>query len=72
MLVLSREAGEAIVIGEGLIRVTVVSVRGGKVRVGIDAPDDIRVDRLEIHELRQQAELGADSAEESELALLES
>jgi carbon storage regulator len=47
MLVLSRRLGEQIVIG-GEIRITVVAVQGNKVRIGITAPPDIRVDREEI------------------------
>jgi carbon storage regulator CsrA len=49
MLVLTRRAGEQIVIGNG-IRVTVVSVGPGRVKLGIEAPPDVRVDRQEIHE----------------------
>ena len=51
MLVLSRKVGEEIVIG-GNIRIMVVEIRGGKVRLGIDAPKDVPVDRQEIHEKR--------------------
>ncbi len=51
MLVLTRRVGETIVI-EGNIRVTVVSVQGPKVRIGIDAPLDVQVDRAEVHERR--------------------
>ncbi len=54
MLVLTRRVGEVIVIG-GEIRVTVVSAAGDKVRLGIVAPDHIRVDRQEIHERRTGA-----------------
>ncbi len=53
MLVLTRRVGEVIVIG-GEIRVTVVSAAGDKVRLGITAPDHIRVDRQEIHERRTE------------------
>ncbi len=49
MLVLTRRPGEQIVIGNG-IRVTVVSVGPGRVKIGIDAPPDVRIDRSEIHE----------------------
>lgn len=48
MLVLSRKKEEAIVIGDN-IRVTVLEVRGNRVRLGIQAPDDVAVHRLEIH-----------------------
>ncbi len=47
MLVLSRKIGESIQI-EGGIRVTVTEVRGGRVRLSIEAPSDVRVLRKEI------------------------
>ncbi len=59
MLVLTRNVGEKIVIDNN-IRITIISVKGGKVRLGIEAPDDIRVDREEVHERR--AELVAEPA----------
>ena len=52
MLVLSRRVGEEIVIND-TIRVTVVSVKGDKVRLGITAPPTVRVDRQEVHQRRQ-------------------
>ena len=51
MLVLTRRVGETIVI-DGSIQVTVVSVQGDKIRLGITAPDFIAVDRQEVHERR--------------------
>jgi carbon storage regulator len=56
MLVLTRRLGEVIVI-DGKIRVKIVSIDGGKVRLGIAAPQSIPVDREEVH--RQRAELAA-------------
>jgi len=47
MLVLTRKMNESIVI-DGGIRITVVHIKGNKVRLGIAAPDDIRVDRQEV------------------------
>jgi len=52
MLVLSRKADEAIVIG-GTIRVVVLQTGKGKVKLGIEAPDDCQILR---EELPQQAE----------------
>jgi peptidylprolyl isomerase len=52
MLVLTRRIGEIIVI-DGVISITVVSIKGDKVRLGVDAPSSICVDRLEVHERRQ-------------------
>lgn len=47
MLVLTRKEGEKIVI-DGHIVVTVVSSHGGKVRLGIDAPRDVKIWREEL------------------------
>jgi carbon storage regulator len=49
MLVLSRQCDETIIIGDN-IRVTIVEVRGDKVRIGIDAPRDVTVHRQEIYD----------------------
>lgn len=48
MLVLTRKPGEALLIGED-IKVTVLSVRGNLVRVGIDAPRSVPVHRQEVY-----------------------
>ncbi len=47
MLVLSRKIGERILIEPG-IEIAIVEVQGGKVRIGIEAPQDIRIHRAEI------------------------
>ena len=47
MLVLSRVKGETIVIGDG-IRVRVLSVQGGRVSIGIDAPRSLTILREEL------------------------
>ena len=63
MLVLSRKVGEKVVI-DGCITVTVLAVDGNKIRLGIDAPPEVRVDREEVHRQRMEfAEVEADSAE---------
>jgi carbon storage regulator len=48
-LVLSRKAGESLKIGDD-VTVTVVEVRGGQVRVAVDAPRDVSVHREEIYD----------------------
>lgn len=48
MLVLSRKKNESIVIDENIV-ITVVEVRGEKVRLGIEAPREIPIHRSEIH-----------------------
>jgi carbon storage regulator len=60
MLVLTRKVGEEIVI-DNVIRVTITSIKGDKVRIGITAPPEVTVDRAEIHARRQQF-LHADQA----------
>jgi len=49
MLVLSRKMNESIVIGENIV-VTVIDIRGDKIRLGIEAPRHIAVHRQEIYE----------------------
>ena len=49
MLVLSRKMNEEIVIGPD-IRITVVEIAPGRVKIGICAPRSVSVDRAEIHE----------------------
>jgi carbon storage regulator len=55
MLVLSRKVGEKIVVPACGLTITVVAVKGCRVRLGIAAPEDIRVDREEVWQ-RQLAE----------------
>ena len=47
MLVLSRKAKQEIVIGSDIV-VTVISVKGNRVKIGIEAPNDVRVVRQEL------------------------
>jgi carbon storage regulator len=56
MLVLTRHNGEQIIIGEKVV-VTVVAIEGNKVRLGIQAPRDVRVDRKEVHDRRVAEEI---------------
>ena len=49
MLVLSRHRDECIMIGDDVV-VTIVDIRGDKVRLGIEAPTDIPVHRREVYE----------------------
>lgn len=53
MLVLSRKRNEAIVIGND-IRLVIVAIQGDKVRLGIEAPKNVQVDRDEIHQAKQR------------------
>jgi len=53
MLVLSRQRDESIIIGDNVV-ITVVDVRGDKVKLGIDAPKEISVHRREVYEAIQR------------------
>ena len=53
MLVLSRQRDESIVIGDNVV-VTIVDIRGDKVRLGIDAPSEVPVHRQEVYEAIQR------------------
>ncbi|MFO0791469.1 MAG: carbon storage regulator CsrA [Pirellulales bacterium] len=53
MLVLSRQRDESIIIGDNIV-VTVVDVRGDKVRLGIEAPREVSVHRREVYEAIQR------------------
>jgi carbon storage regulator len=58
VLVLTRKAGEQIVIGND-ITITLIEVRGGDVRIGIDAPRSVTVHRAEVLEAVSAANLAA-------------
>lgn len=60
MLVLSRFVNEDIVIN-GEITIKVISISGDKVRIGIEAPKHMRVDRREIHEQRSVGSRNVDT-----------
>lgn len=49
MLILSRRVGEVIMIGDN-VTVTLLGIKGGQVRLGIDAPKQIAVHREEIYQ----------------------
>jgi carbon storage regulator len=56
MLVLSRQRDESIIIGDNIV-VTIVDIRGDKVRLGINAPTEIPVHRQEVYEAIQRENL---------------
>jgi carbon storage regulator len=49
VLVLSRKKDESILFGDGEIKVVVVEIRGDKVRLGIEAPKELSVHRMEVY-----------------------
>jgi carbon storage regulator len=54
MLVLSRKPGEKICIGSN-ITITVIEARGNKIRIGIEAPEDIAIFRAELNDFLEPA-----------------
>ncbi len=48
MLILTRKPGESLYIGDN-VKVTIVEIKGNQIRVGIDAPADLRIYREEIY-----------------------
>ncbi|MBU4337120.1 MAG: carbon storage regulator CsrA [Actinobacteria bacterium] len=72
MLVLSRRVGERLLIGDDVV-ITVIEVRSDGVRLGIEAPREIRVHRAEVLEAVRRSNVeavGADEATEAALRRL--
>lgn len=71
MLVLSRRVGERLVIGNDIV-VTVLDVRSDGVRLGIDAPRDVKITRAEILEAieRENAAAAAAATDDSAVEML--
>jgi carbon storage regulator len=63
MLVLSRKKNESIIINDD-ITVTVIEIRGDKVRLGIEAPKDVSVHRREVYEAIHGSDPGSASNRE--------
>ncbi len=53
MLVLTRQLDESIMIGDDIV-ITLVDIQGDRIRLGIAAPNDVPVHRLEVYELMQR------------------
>ena len=70
MLVLSRKIDEVIEI-DGGIKITIVDIRGDKVRVGIVAPKEVKVDRSEVAEaIREEQKSFAERCDQLDLSLI--
>ncbi len=67
MLILTRHLGETIVIGDD-IHITVLGIQGGQIRLGINAPKDLSVHRLEVYHRIQNEKTLALEEEDNDLA----
>ena len=65
MLVLSRKKNESIIINDNII-VTVIEIRGDKVRLGFDAPKDIPIHRRKVYDAIRRSEALDDSHDKSQ------
>jgi len=66
MLVLSRQRDETIMIGDE-VEITVVDIRGDKVRLGISAPRQVQVHRKEVYEAIQRENASATGVQVDDL-----
>ncbi|SDK00607.1 carbon storage regulator, CsrA [Cryobacterium psychrotolerans] len=63
MLVLTRKSGEKILIGDDIV-ITVLDARGDSIRIGIDAPRGVKIQRDEVVRAVTEANLAASQADE--------
>jgi carbon storage regulator len=70
MLILTRKVGEAIVIGDN-VTVKLLEMKGGQVKLGVDAPDNITINREEVYlRILEENKKAAVQAEPNDLAKL--
>lgn len=69
MLVLTRKIGEGIVIGED-VTIKIIEIKGGNIRIGIDAPRDRKIYRQEVYDRIGEENRGAASWSMSDLEQL--
>jgi carbon storage regulator len=63
MLVLSRKKNESIIINDNIV-VTIVDIKGNKVRLGFEAPKEVTIHRREVFEAIKRSEGSADAPAE--------
>ncbi len=67
MLVLTRKAGEKIKIGDNVV-VNILSIEGGTVKIGIDAPREVNILRMEVLEQIQNENIAAASKDVTQIS----
>ncbi|MFC5502340.1 carbon storage regulator CsrA [Lysinimonas soli] len=71
MLVLTRKRGERILVGDDIV-ITILEIKGDAIRIGVDAPSGVRIQRHEVVEAIAEANVAAtaEAAAANELAAL--
>ncbi|MBW4031135.1 MAG: carbon storage regulator CsrA [Acidobacteria bacterium] len=71
MLVLTRKRGERILVGDDIV-ITILEIKGDAIRIGVDAPSGVRIQRHEVVEAIAEANVAAAGAhdEAADLAAL--
>lgn len=70
MLILTRKVGESITIGDGSVTVSVMDIKGRQVRLGIEAPAEMPIHRMEIFLKIKEANEQAIAAQTNDLDAL--
>jgi carbon storage regulator len=70
LLILTRKVGESITIGDGSVTVSVMDIKGRQVRLGIEAPADMPIHRMEIFLKIKEANEQATAAQANDLDVL--
>jgi carbon storage regulator len=65
MLILTRRLGESLSIGDD-VKLTVLSIKANQVRIGIEAPKDVSIQRTELLERNQEEENKKENEEDTE------
>lgn len=71
MLVLSRKINQSIVIGDN-IEIMLVDIRGDQIKLGINAPKNVKIFRKEVYEEIENQNLEASKASANEISILKS
>jgi carbon storage regulator len=69
MLVLTRKSGEGIYVGD-TIRIRILEIKGGQVKIGVDAPEDKGIYRDEVYERIRQFNILASQIKDEDLGEL--
>ncbi len=64
MLVLTRKRGERILVGDDIV-ITILEIKGDAIRIGVDAPSGVRIQRHEVIEAIAEANVAAASAHDA-------